>query len=277
MWPGFGNAFLMTGDLEWIDTLRRQIELLYAQGKEVNGRFKVPNNHGDDGWYLPREYLFTDELAKIWQWTMDPEDFDRLPKQGWTAFLAGENPSYPEKALRGDLEFIRERVARMKKDPTSPESRLADWPLRHNPITTRAMVKLACGGHRIDQGLDRLFGLLHSRVRYFDPECRRAGLPKDVAALVTEMKPDYLHLTLVNINQLEPRSVVVQGGAYGEHQIRRVNAKGVTKEVDSRFFEVRLSPGAGADLIIHDRRYANQPSLSMPWFRDLSPSRFASR
>jgi hypothetical protein len=272
MWPGFGNAFLLTGDRSWIDTLRRQIDILYAQGREVNGKFMVPNNYGDDGWYRLREYTFTDELTKIWTWTMDPEDLRRLPKEGWIAFLAGEDSSYPEKALRRELEFIRDRIDRMQDDPTTPDTRLADWPLSHNPVATRSLVQLSCGGHRIDRGLDRLFGLLHARVRYFDPERRRAGLPADVAALVTEMQPDFVRLRLVNISQVEPRSMIVQSGAYGEHQIRHVTVAGKSKAVSGRFFTVRLAPGAGTELVIHDDRYANQPTMSMPWYEEVKPA-----
>lgn len=271
MWPGFGNAYLLTGDRTWIDTLKKQIEILYSQGRDVNGQFMVPNNYGDDGWYRLRQYTFTDEWAKIWAWTMDPKDLRHLPKTGWIAFLAGQDPAYPEIALRNDLEFIRTRVELMGKDPTTPETRLADWPLRHNPVVTRALVQLTCGGHRIDRGLDRLFGLLHTRLRYFDPEHRRAGLPEDVAALITKMTSDRIHLKLVNINQLEPRSVIVQGGAYGEHQIRQVTTEGITSKVNDRYFEVRLLPGAGAEIVIDDDRYTNQPTLSMPWFGKISP------
>ena len=71
--------------------------------------------------------------------------------------------------------------ARMREDPTTPDTRLADWPMQFNPVTTRALVELTCGGHRTDQNLDRLFGLLHARVRYFDPVRRRAGLPARIA------------------------------------------------------------------------------------------------
>ena len=230
----------------------------------------VPNNYGEEGWYQLRKYTFTDELAKIWFWTMDPSDLQRLPVEGWIAFLAGKDPSYPEVVLRRELEFIREKVERMRSDPTSPESRLADWALRHNPVSTRAMVELTCGGHRIDRGVDRLFGLLHVRVRYFDPERQRAGLPPDVAALVTEMDSDSVGLEIVNVNQVEARTVMVQGGAYGEHQLTHVTVGGRSKKVESRFFTLRLGPGAGAKLVIQDDRYANQPTMSMPWFGDVS-------
>ncbi len=277
MWPGFGNAYLLTGDRRWIDTLRRQIDILYSHGQEVNGRFRVPNNYGDSGWYGLREYTFTDELAKIWTWTADPADRERLPQEGWIAFLAGDDPTYPETAFREELEFIRQRVTRMRHDPTTPGTRLADWALQHNPVTTRALVELTCCGHRTDRGLDRLFGLLHTRVRYFDPLRRRAGLPADVAALVTAMDRQTVRLTVVNINQVESRTMIVQGGSYGEHRIRDVMVEETLTPVDGRWFTVRLAPGAGAELIIRDERYANQPTMAMPWHGDATPAQWTEQ
>ena len=269
MWPGFSNAFLLTGDTSWIDPLRRQIDLLYAQGRDVNGRFMVPNNYGDQGWYRLRQYTFTHELAKIWTWTMEERDRRRLPEEGWIAFLAGKNPGYPETALRRELELIRDRTERALQDPTTPDSRLADWAMQHNPVTTRALVELMCGGHRIDSALDRLFGLLHCRLHYFDPVRRRAGLPEDVAALVTAMDADSVRVVLVNVNAVEPRTLIVQGGAYGEHRIHEVSVSGARTTVDSRFVTLRLAPGAGAEILLRDQRYANQPSMAMPWDGEL--------
>lgn len=265
MWPGFGNAYLLTGETTWIDPLRRQIELLYAQGQTVDGKFMVPNNFGDHGWYKLRDYAFPDELAKIWTWTMKPDDLSRLPQAGWIGFLTGKDPDYPLRALRGDLANTREKVERMRQDPTTPDTRLADWALQHNPVSTKALVQLTCGGHRIESGVDRLFGLLHTRVRYFDPERRRAGLPLDVGALVTELRPEQFRLTLVNLNQVSSRTVTVQGGAYGEHQILEVDGEGERQIIDDRQFNVRLRPGSGIELTIRDRRYANRPTLAMPW------------
>ena len=67
---------------------------------------------------------------------------------------------------------------------------------------------------------------LHCRLRYFDPERRRAGLPEDVAALVERMTEDEVTVTLVNLDPVEARTVIVQGGAYAEHQIERVRREG---------------------------------------------------
>jgi hypothetical protein len=74
-------------------------------------------------------------------------------------------------------------------------------------------------------------------------------------------------LTLVNVNPSEAREVVVQGGAYAEHQFASVEAGEKSIPIDRSSFAVRLAPGAGQRLTIHMRRYANAPTLSAPWDR----------
>ncbi|MDP6716063.1 MAG: hypothetical protein QF368_15780, partial [SAR202 cluster bacterium] len=111
----------------------------------------------------------------------------------------------------------------------------------------------------------RVGGPLHCRLRYFDPENRRAGIPEDVAALVSGMTDDEVTVSLVNINQTEPRTVIVQGGAYAEHQIKYARLDGDVVSVEQPHFTLRLSPGAGGELTLKLKRYANQPTFSFPW------------
>jgi hypothetical protein len=94
---------------------------------------------------------------------------------------------------------------------------------------------------------------------------RRAGLPQDVAALVDSWGPDSLTVTLINISPSVAHSVIVQGGAYAEHQIVSVSDSKTTMEVDAPNFPVRLAPGAGAKLTIRMKRFSNDPTLSFPW------------
>jgi hypothetical protein len=117
---------------------------------------------------------------------------------------------------------------------------------------------------------------LHCRLRYFDPVRRRPGMPEDVAALVEKLTADTTVLTLVNVNQSEPRTVVVQGGAYGEHQFASVEIPGrkasddktpATMSINDSHFTVRLAPGAGEQLILRGKRYANSPTIWAPWER----------
>ena len=107
--------------------------------------------------------------------------------------------------------------------------------------------------------------VLDSRVRYFDPMRYRAGLPEDVASLVTGVHENWTKVKLVNINQVSARDVVVQTGGYGEHQCSRVVANDSTITVNNNHFTVRLEPGAGTELTIYHDRYINQPSLKFPW------------
>jgi hypothetical protein len=106
---------------------------------------------------------------------------------------------------------------------------------------------------------------LHCRLRYFDPARRRAGIPEDVAALVERITEDEVTVTLVNVSQTDDRAVVVQGGAYAEHQIASVTAEGQTVAIDHPHVAVTLAPGAGARLRVTLRRYANQPTFAFPW------------
>ena len=65
-------------------------------------------------------------------------------------------------------------------------------------------------------------------------------------------------MTLVNVNPIETRDVIVQTGAYAEHQATQYN--------DSQF-TIRLAPGAGDTLTIAMKRYANAPTAAFPWDR----------
>ena len=71
----------------------------------------------------------------------------------------------------------------------------------------------------------------------------------------------------MNLNPTQPRTVVVQGGGYGEHQIISAAINGKSTPVNARDFTVQLTPGAGAKLSLAMKRYANQPTAKFPWER----------
>ena len=62
-----------------------------------------------------------------------------------------------------------------------------------------------------------------------------------------------------------PRRLIVQMGAYGEHQATSVRAGGRTVSLMSSSFEVQLNAGAGDTLVIGIKRLANDPTLRFPW------------
>jgi len=270
-WPGFGNALLLSGDPGWTDLLRRQMDLIYAQKKVENGRVLLPQMYGDPRgyryngkpeWYHYTDNLFVDRLIEIYLRSMDRRDLERIPKTGWIAFLEGREPDYPVRALREELDAVRRKVQAIENDPTTPDTRLADYLLDFNPARTDELVKLTLGGFFAGR-----IWILHSRFRYFDPERRRAGLPPDVGALVERLAADSATLTLVNLNPIEPRSVIVQAGGYGEHQFDSAELAGRSVAIGGPLVTVRLAPGCGGRIVFRMTRYKNLPTFAHPWDR----------
>ncbi len=271
-WPGFSNALLLTGDQAYVGVLRRQLDNIYAQKKVVDGRVLLPQMYGDPRgyqhngppeWYHFTENLLTDRLTEIYLWSMDRRDLERVPNTGWIGFLEGQAPDYPVRALEADFGLVRRKMEQIRADATAPETRLADYLLDFNPAATNALVNLMLGGYFAS---GRIW-TLHSRFRYFDPVARRAGPPPDVAALVEKLAADAATLTLVNVNPVEPRTVIVQAGAYGEHQFDAVTVNGKTTPVGAPLLTVRLEAGAGARLDFRMTRYRYLPTLAHPWDR----------
>jgi len=260
---GFANALMLTGDQKYVDVWRSQIDAINSQGKIIDGKMQYPSMYNEDGWYTYSPNKYSSGALPIYYWSMDRDDLRRLPMDGWLAYLEGKNPNYPEAALAGDFATIRRKIAGMRADKTTRDTRLSDDPMKYNPATVSNLVQLMLGGmHQLFPG-----ALLHCRVRYFDSDKRRAGVPDDVAALVEKLSTEETTLTLVNVNQTEPRSVIVQGGAYGEHQCTSVEVNGKSVPMDDACFTVHLDPGAGQRLVIKMKRYANQPTLAHPWDR----------
>ncbi len=258
---GFGEALMLTGDAGFAEPLRRQIANLYAARKVEKGRILLPNKHGDKGWYgyTPNQHF--DVQTDLFLWSMQAGDAERLSADPWIAYLLGKNPGYPEAALHAEFERVRRRVEGLRTDASTPDTRSSDHPQKYNPVSMGALANLTLGAN--DPGTSG--NILHSRVRYFDPLRRRAGLPAGVAALVEKIRPDDIVLTLVNTDQVEARKLIVLMGAYGEHHCASVAFAGRTVKVDDRRFAVELAPGAGETLTIAMRRWVHQPSLDLPW------------
>ena len=260
---GFGNALLMTGDQRFVDVWRQMIDKINSNAKDVDGQTMYPHMYGDEGWYDYSPSPYAQGALETYYWSMERDDLKRLDAQGgWIGFLEGNNPDYPTAALQADFGRVRQQMEKVRNDPTTPDTRLSDNPNPFNPATIGTLAQLMLGGLQPRHGCP-----LHARVRYFDPQQQRSGMPEDVGALVEKLGPDSMTLTLVNTDQVEARDVIVQAGAYGEHQFDSVAVEGEQVAVDDAAFRVELAPGAGSTFEIKMQRYVNDPTFAFPWDR----------
>lgn len=260
---GFSNALLVTGDQKYVDGWRTMIDAVNANARSAGGRKQYPSMHGAEGWYGWQPSPWSVGALEVWYWSMRADDRARVGANPWVEYLEGKNAGYPDEAIQRDLDALARRVATFRADSTPPEKRLADNMLDSNPASTDSLVRLMFGA--LVPG--REGGLLNARLRYFDPTRRRAGVPPDVAALVSGLGDRRTVVTLVNLHASEPRTVVVQGGGYAEHQIESVELNGRSAPIGASAVTVRLAPGAGETLTLAMRRYANQPTVAFPWDR----------
>ncbi len=278
------NCLLLTGDASWLDFPREQLARIVERGQRRDGRLMTPRRHGDSGWYddwpLPPKYHL-----HLWNLSRDRDDWDGLLSTApddawltvtsrrakgdernpgpWVRYLQGRLPDYPETVLTAELEEVHRRLEVMRHDTSQVDDQDVHHWQQINPVATEALVQLTLGAPQyIYHG-----GLLHCRLRYFDPDRRRAGLPADVAALVSRIEPE-LALTLVNLDPVSPRRLILQAGAYGEHRFDTVTPTGGEPvAVGAAQFEVELPPGGVLDLGLTQSHHVNPPRYGWPWGR----------
>ncbi|SHI44705.1 hypothetical protein [Streptomyces sp. 3214.6] len=211
-------------------------------------------------------------------------------EKAWFAFLAGDDPGYPERILATAQAQVRHRLRRIDRyrDLDVPEADIHVWQ-QSNPVVTEALVQLTWGGPQV------LYngGLQQARLRYHDAEARRAGLPPDVAALVTCIDPEATTVELVNLSPEAERTLIVQAGAFAEHTIAAVRYTtcaddgwigdmydyGHTEPVvteseqvcDSTFLTVRLPASTRIRLTLRLRLRAGTPSYRTPFDTPAGP------
>lgn len=260
---GFMNAYLLTGDDRYLDCWRKQTDVIDSHGKMIEGRLMTPRMYGKDGWYAYAPGPYRENALETYYLSMKPEDRNRVDADPWLAYLEGKDAGYPSRALRADLAHVRSRVVGMRDDTTTPDTRLADDPMRFNPASATALIQLMEGGLHIRQLAAGLF----CRLRYFDPVYRRAGIPEDVAALVETMTDGSVTVSLVNVSQVEERTLVVQAGAYAEHRFLDATVGDRAINVDDAALTIRLAPGCGTRLKLAMKRFVNPPTMAFPWER----------
>lgn len=280
------NAMLLTGDDSVFDLLRSQVDLIWSLRKEEDGAIKVPGKHGDCGWFLygdpdPHHYIYMYDL------TQSDQDLERIRERfqgrsdwrgnpwfgkgagygpsGWHAYAEKLNPDFPAHALEDTYLAMISRLQKIDDD----DDNIEEWDVHHwqqrNPVAPEPIIQMAMGSpSSVYHG-----GHLHSRLRYFDPCRKRAGLPEHVGALVESVSPADLTLTLANTDLLEARDILVQAGGFAEHEfteVKQLNSDDSSPtSIHGQHFVVRLGPAAQAKFKLGMKRYAHQPTFNFPW------------
>ena len=269
----FGQAAMLSRNTEYFNPVRRQVDNIFAAARIENNEVLVPHYYGESGgkvgWYGYRQGEFfptgalgnlSEITVELYLWSLNPADVkrilpnppDRRSVQGWIEFLQGRRPDYPLEAMQQEQKDAARAVERMRK---------AAGGYGPSPVAFESLANLTLGAANLYGSGD----VLRSEVRYFDPERRRAGLSQDVAALVEKIEPEGTTLTLINTNARTPRRLIVQMGAYAEHQAMAVRLGDRSIAINAPNFEVRLGAGAGGRLVIATKRLANDPTLRFPW------------
>ncbi len=271
--------------------------------------FLVPYRYGDAGWFdwMPMSALYP---VYLWHLSMREDDWERVERlrgleandwdavysfrdkhdagheQPWSRFLAGAHPHYPEQIQQASYAQVVRRMAQVHQDEdVGTRHHVHHWQWG-NPVTSEALVQLTLGAPQpIYNG-----GLLHARLRYFDAETRRAGLPPDVAALVEKLESDRTVVRLVNTSATQARTLRIQAGAFGEHRFTEARFQRRTSEwpgglggyagtysaesvqceeavlpLTDGHLQVELPPGSELCLDLATQRYVNEPSYAQPF------------
>jgi hypothetical protein len=153
------------------------------------------------------------------------------------------------------------------------------WPV--NPITAKGLVHLTTGGPMAQYN----GGMQLGRIRFFDSQRSRPGLPLDVAALVDDLQGDRAGIQLVNLSATEGRTLIMQAGTHGEHSFTEASyneesypkhenpsmwprAERVetakTMAVNGTHLRVELPPSTMIRIDAGMRRFVNDPSYAFP-------------
>ena len=301
-------ALLVSGDFSYLELLRSQLKVLLDNSiTREDGQLLVPRRYDENGWCLtkPEERVLSgpapmraEELVHLYHASMSQEDYElicqvragdverdwnQIPEnaaseknQGETElarfnYYDGKNPDWPEQILRAEYNWALERLAALRNDERSREERIGVNHVPENPVLTKGLTQVMLGAPQsIYNG-----GLLRAQVRYFDPERDRPGVPPDVAALVDELGSDRAGIQLVNLNANERRRVIVQAGAFGEHEFTEVRDDGGdVLQVDGRYFAVELPPATALRVKAGMKRFVNKPSYAFPWHGESIPVPF---
>lgn len=202
----------------------------------------VPYRYGKDGWFDFSPMVMSQPLW-LWYLSMSDEDTKLMEEliegiapygryvsptrnkeeagheAAWYLYLTGRFPEYPDQALAMALGQVARRMRLMETEVFSgPGGVNIHFWQEVQPIVTEILTQLTIGAPQV------LYngGLQVARLRYFDADAGRIGLPPDVAALVTQITKDRTDVEIVNTSISESRRIVLLAGAFGEHRFESV-------------------------------------------------------
>lgn len=191
-------------------------------------------------------------------------------------YYDGKNPDWPMKILSSEYADVLAGYEEIKNDDRTSYDIITTNKIPQNSVRTKGLTQVTMGTVQATYN----GGLLRAAVRYYDADQGRPGLPRDVAALVDELKPDRVGVQLVNTSHHESRRVLVQSGAFGEHDFTTIRYREVGKDgetvssVNGKFFAVELPPSTSIRIDAGVNRFVNQPSYAFPWHGDAIPVPF---
>ncbi|MEM6630867.1 MAG: hypothetical protein AAF694_14395 [Bacteroidota bacterium] len=283
---GASNAYLVSGKKSYLALPQSVIELVENQSRKENEKLLVPYRYDDRGWWdyrpmrpkFPTHLWYISREAKDWERAKrltDPVKWNDTHYQKgkgdsentapWMGFLEGKNSDFPVEMLKANYQELLRRLQMIREDETQPDEQDVHHFFQRNPVILEGLVQLMLGApNHIYHG-----GLLHSSIRYFDPEKKRPGIPSDVAALVERITSQSITLKLVNLHPTQGRKVIIQGGMFGEHQIKRVRQvidyPYQFYTIDKKYVQIELGPGAVGQIELDIERFVNKPSYKFPW------------
>ncbi|MCU4742487.1 hypothetical protein [Natronoglomus mannanivorans] len=222
-------------------------------------------------WYMSLSEEDRDRVRRLRDWgkrdwtRVDPRASDKHgagSEYAWLAYLEGEFPQYPERILEANRMQVDQQLEILREEGGAPADVDEDYLRDRNPVFHRGLLQLTMGAPQpVYYG-----GLVMAQVRHFDPERERPGLPPGVAALVERVDDDGIELTLINCGG-QDRELVVQAGAYGEHEFTAVRTDGESDErrPESSAIHVALPSGTRVSIDANLERFANDPSYAFPW------------
>jgi hypothetical protein len=301
-------ALLLTGDFAYLDLLRSQIKVLLENAiTRSDGQLVLPTRYGLNGWEYEDLYgnatiygkegkllpFRMHELAHLYHASMSSEDYNLITRiretdkdRDWNhvpmvneknyggdtelarfQYYDGKNPDWPEKILSAEYEKAEASFNSILNETRDPETLIADNVQPPNAVFTKGLTQVTMGSPQsIYTG-----GLLRATVRYFDSDHSRPGLPSDVVVLVDKLNAEGASIHVVNLNTSEMRNMIVQAGAFAEHEFVKLEYDGQTIPMKSKYFAIQLLPATSIQVNMVMRRFAYQPTYAFPWHNGKIP------